>query len=191
MSSSSVNSEFDIHRIPAKEYLVSKVTEIGYDPSTLDPIMERALIEGIKEVEELVKDGNSLPWDPDMLQVYIKQHSLVFVKAVLQQNKKWDKLHDSIKAYRSIVIVGAGLSFESEIPLTRTLNDLLTFCSSSDFEELRKKNENCLRFKHQFKTMCNNKSPSTSHLTLAKSFHKHIFEIICLNWDNLIERVGE
>jgi len=88
----------------------------------------------------------------------------------------------------SVFLVGAGISFESGMPLTDVLTSLLEFCGANDYETLRVDRDKRKKFQVEFKRICDRKSPGTSHKTLALNFPKHIFEIVCLNWDNLLER---
>lgn len=149
----------------------------------LRPIIKVA----INHAKDLVRD-DQLSMPIPMLIPTVSYPAYNYVMAVASQHQKFDKARDRIISYGSVFLVGAGLSFESEIPLTRVLNDLLPFCGVKDYEELRKNSEACCDFKTQFKRVCDEKSPGDSHDLIALNFPRYIKEIICLNWDNLIER---
>src|SRR5215469_11957256 len=87
-------------------------------------------------------------------------------------------------------LVGAGISFETGVPLSSHLNHILKFCETSSYEQLRQSGEKSCKFKQQFKQVCDNKNPGPSHNSICQAFPIKINDVICLNWDNLIERAG-
>ncbi|MGA9170927.1 MAG: hypothetical protein WBZ20_12360 [Nitrososphaeraceae archaeon] len=87
--------------------------------------------------------------------------------------------------------MGAGLSFESKVPLSKHLKDLLAFCGIQNYYALRKDNDKCYRFKIAFKKVCNKKQINTSQRLISQYFPEKIKHIICLNWDNLIEKAAK
>jgi hypothetical protein len=128
---------------------------------------------------------------PRILRSKIEEHAYAYVHGVLSQSKKWKSAHECIRSYCSIFLVGAGLSFESGIPLTKVLKDILEFCGANNYDELRKDEQKCKKFKLEFKRVCDEKNVGTSHKLIALNFPRYILEIICLNWDNLIERAAK
>jgi hypothetical protein len=140
-------------------------------------------------VEDLIKKG-IFPL-PRILKGDIAKYAFYYVYGALGQSKKFKSARDDICSYDSIFLVGAGLSFESGIPLTKVLKELLEFCGANNYDELRKDEQKCEKFKLEFKRICDKKNVGTSHKLIALNFPKHILEIICLNWDNLIERAAK
>lgn len=57
-----------------------------------------------------------------------------------------------------------------------------------DLQNNQKSNKKSIEFKREFKEICDKASPGISHKLIALNFPKYIKEIICLNWDNLIEK---
>ncbi len=112
----------------------------------------------------------------------------VYVTGVLTQDGKCRELRGLINSYGSIFVVGAGLSFESGVPLTKHPEHILKFCNSSNYDELISDAKKCHKFKNEFAKMCNEKEFGKSHTLIVENFPNRIKEIICLNWDNLIER---
>jgi len=180
------NSSLDVFDEPVKRFLESEIKRLEYNPSELSPIIDAAIEEGKK----LVYGEKTTIVPPQILRSRIQEHSYFFIYGVLSQSEKWKSVKERIRSYGSIFLVGAGISFESGIPLTDVLNDLLRFCEAKNYDELRKNEQKCLKFKLEFKRICKDKNVSTSHILIARNFPKHILEIICLNWDDLIERAA-
>ena len=110
--------------------------------------------------------------------------------SLLSQTKAWQSCRERIKAYSSLFLIGAGLSYSSDMPLANILNDVLQFCGVSNWDELRGDSSKFLNFKKQFKTLCDRKSPSNGHKLIITNFPRYIYEIICLNWDDLFEKAA-
>jgi hypothetical protein len=180
------NFSLDVFDKPVKRFLEQQIRELGYDPRELLPVIEVA----IEEAKKLVHEEKVL-LPPRILRSRIEEHAYAYIHGVLSQSKKWKSAHECIRSYCSIFLVGAGISFESGIPLTKVLKDLVKFCGAEDYDELRRDREKCLRFKLEFKKICDKKHVGTSHKLIAKNFPEFILEIICLNWDNLIERAAK
>jgi len=181
------NSFLDVFDEPVRKFLEDQVRTLGYDPHELLPVIKIAIEEAKKLVlKELKKVFLPLP----ILKGRIEEHAYTYIIGVLSQSKKWRSARDRIKSYRSVFLVGAGISFESGMPLTKYLSDLLCFCEAKDYDELRRDMQKCLKFKLEFKKICDDKSVSESHKLIAQNFPEYILEIICLNWDNLIEKAA-
>jgi hypothetical protein len=121
----------------------------------------------------------------------IHQEAFTYVTGIFIQGNKIRNLAGLIKSYDSVFIVGAGISFEAGVPLANTVEYLLKFVGANNYEELRLSEDNCLLFKNEFAKVCNRKLPTISHRALANNLGRTILEIICLNWDDLIERAGK
>jgi hypothetical protein len=171
---------------PVKQYLESYVQSVGHSAPELEPIIYTAIEEAIKSITDPTETLY-----PRILRQRIESKALVYVRAVLSQNKTWRSCRDRIKAYSSIFLVGAGFSYGSDMPLSNILSDLLRFCRVADWDELRKDSSKFLSFKRQFKTKCDRKSPSKAHKLIITNFPKHVYEIICLNWDDLFEKAAK
>ena len=172
----------EIYYQPIKKYLVEYITAVGHSAKELSPIIEAA-------VQQTLEANQSLSLSsPRIARQKLETDAKIYVDGVMGQNKKWLACKDKIKAFMSVFLVGAGLSTESNLPLTYVLNDLLTFLHKSNWEELRNSPQDCLEFKKQFKAMCDEKSPCDAHVITIKNFPSYIKEIICLNWDDFFER---
>ncbi len=169
---------------PVRDFLQKELQNIGYNPADFAVVIDVALrdAKGLLTMDDI----SSLP--PAILRGKISEHALVYLQGVLAQSQKLTNTVKRINAYGSVFLVGAGISFESGMPLSEILKDLLCFCKSKKYEDLRKDKSKCLKFKLEFQKLCSQKEPGRSHEMLALNLPKNIFEIICLNWDNLIER---
>lgn len=179
-------SNLDVFDAPVRDYLVSQAKDFGYNPALLIPIIDVALEEAKKTTKQAQADLGAR-----LLRIGIAEKALVFLRAVLSQSKKFRSARERIMAYSAVFITGAGISFESDIPLARILTDLLTFCGASSWEDLRKDPVKCQKFKLQFKQNCEGKQPGISHKRIVDGFPRYILEILCLNWDNLLEKAAQ
>jgi NAD-dependent SIR2 family protein deacetylase len=173
----------DVFDKPVRKFVEDEIRKIGYNPSDISPIIDVAITEAKRLVHE---EDIFLP--NQILRYKIGEHTFNYIRGVLAQSKKLKSIHDRLRSYSSVFLVGAGISFESGIPLVAILSDLLRFCEAKDYKELRKDNTKCHKFKSEFKKICNEKEPGYSHKLIVLNFPEYIKEIICLNWDNLIER---
>lgn len=171
---------------PVKGFLESQIRDLGHNPDELRPVTDVALEEGKKLVGRELRP--LLP--PSIIRSRIAEGAYVAIQAVLGQTRKWESAYERIRSYSSIFLTGAGISFESGMPLSKVLADLMKFCEAEDWNELRRNDKKCLKFKSEFKRICDRKNPGVSHKLIAQNFSEHILEIICLNWDNLIERAA-
>jgi len=181
------NFSLDVFDEPVKNFLKQQIKELGYDPHELLPVIEVA----IEHAKKFVDNREKVFLPPRILRSKIEEHAYLSLRGVISQGEKWKFLRERIKSYCSIFLVGAGLSFESGIPLTKVLEDLVNFCGVKNYDELRRDREKCLKFKLEFKKICDKKQVGTSHRLIVKNFPEYILEIICLNWDNLIERAAK
>jgi len=173
----------DMYDEPVRRFIEENMSAIGYDPADFTPVIDVV----IEESKNLVR-REDLHLPPGLMLSRIEEQALVFIRGILAQSWKFRGIHDRIRSYGSVFLVGAGTSFESGIPLTNVLDDLVSFSGASDYEDLRKDRDKCFKFKEAFKAVCDKKKPSVSHKLIALNFPEHIREVICLNWDNLIER---
>ncbi len=168
-----------------KKYLQKQLVNFDIeDKYSLEIIIDKSIETAALDTKEELHHITDIQY---MISI-LRKHSMTYIIGVLGQTKILQEIQNSIKTYGSIFVVGAGVSFESEMPLTSTLDTLLNFCQCKNYDELEKDNNLCLKFKKEFKVVCDSKEPGISHKIIAKSFPKYIREIICLNWDNLIER---
>jgi hypothetical protein len=162
---------------------------LGYETHGLTPIFEKAIDEATElAAENFEKD--QMYRSPAVTISHLHSIAYTYVHGVLAQDRKFATLRDSIKSYGSVFVVGAGLSFESGMPLSVHLKSLLNFCKVSNYDELLEEPSKCYRFKMEFEKICNNKSVGKSHSLIVKNFPDTIKEILCLNWDNLIEKAA-
>lgn len=191
MSASSGNYETLIKALvdPTRSYLRERVKDMGYPDDQLLPLIDRAVNRGVSEVKTEIALGR-LNTEPRFLRATLEKAAYDYVVLVLSQTDKWTITREKIKSYNSVVVMGAGISFESGIPLTATLSDILRFCHSKSWGGLRSDLKKCLKFKKQFKDACDSKNPGIGHETIVYAFPNRIREIICLNWDNLLEKAA-
>lgn len=176
----------DVFDIPIKRFLRSRIKDLGYDPSSLLPIMEVAIDYSKKQVRKMIKKGKII--HSFILRSRMEELAYNNIEAVLSQGSKLKQVKDNIRSYASVFLVGAGISFESDMPLTNVLTSLLRFCLADDYKTLAKDKDKRKKFQLEFRRICDAKRPGTSHKTMALNFPKYVLEILCLNWDNLLER---
>lgn len=184
-------SALEVFRAPTKNYLIQELEKIGHDPKQFEPVLEKAIDQAIEETDKLIQKTQNFTRSMRFWKGNLEESALGYLTAVLTQDKKIVKLHQHIRSYNSVFIVGAGLSFESDIPLSAVLESLLSFCGSKSYEELKKNPDAVFKFKNEFKRICDKKKPSLSHIAISEFFPKDILEIICLNWDNMIELAAQ
>lgn len=165
--------------------LKSLIVELGVDFEKLAPIVPKIL-----ERAKVEAGGEVVIGDPiEMVIRVIERHCLSYIRGVLGQGRKWKKAREEIRSWGSVFLVGAGFSFESGMPLGEILESLLKFAGGKNWEELRLDKDKVLVFQREFKRTNDGKKPGDSHILVARNFSEHhIEEIICTNWDNLIER---
>jgi hypothetical protein len=144
--------------------------------------------------EELKKEIETYNFEEEvalLLSKKLEGELQIYIEATISNIKeKGNDIKDKIKNNKSVFLVGAGLSYGS-IPLTNELNALLKEISANNYEDLQdnqNNNEKSQKFKERFKEICDKASPGISHKLIALNFPEYIKEIICLNWDDLIEK---
>lgn len=142
-----------------------------------------------KVVEELNEEARrgQLPKMPPEWEIKRRfEDYVVSISTSLFRSLRRERVQDLIKSYgRVIVLIGAGFSSDAGVPLARFLNKI-------DFEEVSKDELKSEEFKKIFKQDMVEREVvkvTKAHEIVAEMFHhKVIIEIICLNWDDLIEK---
>jgi hypothetical protein len=179
-------SSLYVYAEPVKRALESYVKECGHSASQLEPIINCSIDEAIESNPDLDETLS-----PRILRQRIESKSKVYIDGVLSKTKSWRSCREYIKAFSSVFLVGAGLSYDSDMPLSNALKAILDFCGVAGWDELRKDSKRFLEFKRRFKEICDRKSPSNGHKLVIANFPKYIYEIICLNWDDLFEKAAK
>lgn len=179
------NPSLSVFDTPVKKSLMQYIRQTGHDPISLDPVVIPA-IEEAKKLATTLSVGSTR-----ILRQRIEDSAKNFVAGVLSQSNKWNALRERIRSYHSVFLIGAGLSFSADLPLTRVLTDILEFVQAKSWDELRRDPDKCLKFKVQFKNICAGKQPGAAHKLITANFPKHVLEVICLNWDDFLERSAE
>jgi len=161
------------------------VKEIKEDLPSISPILDR-IFDKAKSYPQANKRGMILK--PALKLRFLQDNSMTFLRAILEQTTKFKNAKHRILVERAIFIIGAGISFESDAPMTSDLDDVLRFTGAGNYAELRSDPDKCYLFKKKFKDLVDRSSPGKSHELIMKNFPTNVIEIICLNWDNLIER---
>jgi hypothetical protein len=186
----------DVYDITLREDLFSYLKEIIKEKAKdFKPLIECAITEA-KKVINTDPTYKTIPEkEEEKIIKILKSRAKSYIKAVLKQfeaNGKVMKVYENIKAYSSVFLVGAGLSYESNLPLAQILDSILKFVGAKDYQELQvnqKLNHKSQKFKLVFKEKYDIEAhPGRSHELIALNFPEYIKEVICLNWDNLIEK---
>ncbi|MEM3871221.1 MAG: SIR2 family protein [Nitrososphaeria archaeon] len=165
--------------------LKSCIEQLKEDPKKLEPLIREAIKQSKEEAKNEVTIGDPFPV---VFGILIKR-AWNYVRGVLGQTKKWQEARELIKIYGSIFLVGSGFSFESNMPLSKHLKVILKKIGVKNWNVLRKNPKKFQKFKEYFADLVRKKNPGTSHKLVAKAFYEgKILEIICLNWDDLIEK---
>jgi hypothetical protein len=181
-----MTTTLDVFDTPVKEYLQSRIKILGHSPSDLAPILDSAIKSAKEQLADSWKNQNDR-----LVRKRLENGALLYIEAVLSQSKILSECRERIKAYGSVLLAGAGLSYSSDMPLSNILDDLLLFVRARNWAELRVDPAKCLAFKNQFKFVCASKVPSKSHKIVVINFPGYIREIISLNWDNLLEKAAD
>jgi len=182
-----------------KSLIESGIINWVKNPESFNPAIENIIVGKIKKIyEKEIKKIFKVPRLDNfvkitklikyILEVELKAH---ITKTFSNISEKSSKVQEKIKTWKSVFLIGAGTSYESGLPLISILNDLLKFVKAKNYQELQnnqKKNNKCKKFKEEFKKICETSPIGVSHTIIAFNFPKYIKEIICLNWDNLIEK---
>ena len=180
-----MTTNLDVFDAPVKQFLESRIKKIGHSPPDLEPVINAAIESSKNQLGDSWKTQNDR-----LVRSRIESNAATYIDAVLGQSKIWNGCRERIKAYSSIVLAGAGLSYGSDMPLANILGDILKFLGAKDWAELRMDPNKCIAFKNQFSKICANKVPTKSHRTLILNFPKYILEVISLNWDDLLEKAA-
>jgi hypothetical protein len=190
----SFDFSLESYREPLQKHLFSKVRERGYDPEEIEVLINRSISMAIQDVLKGIRENPKIrylfPPHP-LIQSELEYNAFGYVLAVLSQSIKINELRDIIRIYGSILVVGAGLSARPGVPLVKDLKPALEICGAKDYLELAANESKSLKFKKIFKQVCDKKHVSISHKLIAEHFGQKISQIICFNWDNLIERAAE
>ncbi len=181
----SSNPIYEEYRRPVVKHMENYINQINEDLKSISPILDK-VFDKAKLYHPPNQKGLNLK--PAVMLHFIQSNALTLLKAILRQTKKFEEAKHHIDVEKAIFVIGSGFSFESDAPMNNDLNDILSFIGASGFPELRKDSDKCYKFKEQFKSLIDRCKPGMSHKLLAKNFPSKVIEIICLNWDNLIER---
>jgi len=177
-------------RIPITELIKQNLVDRGYELEleSLDLIIQKSIDIAISRVEE--KFRKFLLTKERIVRANIEEYAMGYVDGILSQTKKWKSLKEMIRIYKSIFVIGAGMSFESGLPLSKHLEHLFRLCNCKSFKDLRDDKSKGRQFKLKFLELCDANEPTISHHLILENFTEKILQIICLNWDNLLERCG-
>jgi hypothetical protein len=188
-----------------KSLIESGIINWVKNPESFNPAIENIIVGKIKKIYEKeikkifkvpIRDLDNFVKIPKLIEYTLKytlkvELNAYIVKTFLNISRKSSEVQEKIKTWKSVFLIGAGTSYESGLPLTSTLNDLLKFVKAKNYQQLQnnqKKNNKCKKFKEEFKKICETSPIGVSHTIIAFNFPKYIKEIICFNWDNLIEK---
>ena len=183
--SSDPTYEYEEYRNVVIKSMEDYILEIHEDIRSIKPIFGRVFE---KAAADLMQFNDKLNLTPSLTLKRLKTDSIFVLKGMLKQSSKFAEAKRKIDTLKAIFVVGAGLSFESDVPMSKDLKDILNFVEASDFSFLRADPIKCNNFKNQFKILLSESEPGPSHKLIASNFPSKIMEIICLNWDDLIER---
>ncbi|RSN71245.1 hypothetical protein [Candidatus Methanodesulfokora washburnensis] len=163
--------------------LLERVLQEYPDKKLLRDIIVTKVVE---ELNEEARRGQLPPMPPEWEIKRRFEDYVVSISTSLFRSLRRERVQDLIKSYgRVIVLIGAGFSSDAGIPLARFLNKI-------DFKEALKDKLKSEEFKKIFKQDMVEREVvkvTKAHEIVAEMFHhKVIIEIICLNWDDLIEK---
>ncbi len=181
------NSQIDYeeYRSAVIKYMKNYLREIKEELPPIEPILGRVFEKSKFYGSEDHKGPNI---NPALRLKYLQNNSKMLLKGILRQTDKFEKARHRIEVEKAIFVIGAGFSFESGAPMESDLDDILRFVGVSNYTELRRDLTKCLQFKENFKKLVDKHEPGISHRLIASNFPSKVTEIICLNWDNFIER---
>lgn len=180
-----MTTNLDVFDAPVRQYLELTVRNIGHSPLELSPVIDAAVTAAKQQLGDSWKTQNDT-----LIRKRIEGHAALYMDGVLGQSRVWRECQERIKAHNSLLLVGAGLSYDSDMPLANLLIDLLKFVGAPDWDTLRADPAKCIAFKNQFKAKYSHKVPSKSHELVILNFPQYILEIISLNWDDLLEQAA-
>ncbi len=182
---SNTQTEYEIYRIPVIKALRKYINQLNGNLSSIEPILGRVFEEASSKCFS-AEDKVNLK--PPLILSKLVSNSVFVLNGILGQNVKFQEAKHKIETFDAIFVVGAGLSFESDVPMVTDIEDILNFIGATNYSDLRNDLEMCYNFKDQFKIIVNRKQPGISHKLIASNFPSKIKEIISLNWDDLIEK---
>ncbi|MDG6998191.1 MAG: SIR2 family protein [Nitrososphaerota archaeon] len=166
------------------------------DPSEL---AGKIVAKVIDEVEGATSDSFEDGVDPSFYLLVMAQSYAARIAERLFRLES--KFKNSFKVnYKVVLIVGAGLSFESGLPLSIHLENILKSMGfnlqedneiKSIFEKIGSDSKRDVEFKTKFRNIVSNGgvAPTPAHHVICKKFEENkIIDILCYNWDNLIEQ---
>ena len=186
MSFGTSDASIEALRGSTVRFLKNYLTNIRENLENLEPILHRIFDQVKEKYSEEDKTIGKL--NPSLQLKTVEEYSRTFLQAILGQHTKMSAAKQKIDVEGAIFIAGAGLSFESGMPLSNELKDILRFCGAIDYVDLRNDPKKCYKFKKVFREMLDKKSPGISHQLIAENFPNKIKEIIRLNWDDLVEK---
>lgn len=178
-------TDYEQYRYAVINYMKRYLKQINEDLQSIEPILGR-VFEASKFYDSKYNTAPNLK--PALRLRYLQDSSMILLQGILKQSKKFYSAKHDINVFDAVFVVGSGLSYESDVPMMSDLTKILSFIGATDFVELRRNMSKCYEFKKRFKEIIDRKKPGDSHYLIAKNFPSKIIEIICLNWDNLIER---
>ena len=180
-----IGTEYEEYRTAVINYMKNYLLQIKEDLHSIEPILGRVF-----EKSKLYGSKNDkVPnINPVLRLKYLQENSKMLLMGILRQTDKFNNARHRIDVEKAIFVIGAGFSFESGAPMTSDLYDILHFLDAHNFTELIEDSEKCLQFKKIVKKLVDNHEPGISHRLIASNFPTKVIEIICLNWDNFIER---
>ncbi|MCL5789716.1 MAG: SIR2 family protein [Candidatus Thermoplasmatota archaeon] len=169
------------------DYVRNALKNFGTNLRDIEPILKPC----IKKAKETIatKYDSVSGYNTKEIRSLLCNDSLGNVKFILSQvDNKFRDAKEEIKNYGSFMIIGAGISDSSDLPLSNQLDPIVKFCKAGGMEDLTDDKEKLLCFKNEFKKISDKRTPSKAHHIIALNFPRYVREAVCLNWDNLLER---
>src|SRR3972149_5985513 len=126
-----MTTNLDVFDAPVEQSIESYVKTIGHSSSELGIVIDAALRAAKVLLGDSWKTQNNR-----LVRSRLEKNAALYMDAVLGQSKIWNECRERIKAYCSVVLVGAGLSYGSDMPLANILDDLLVFVGARDWAAL-------------------------------------------------------
>lgn len=168
-------------------YVKRALKNFGTNLRDIEPILEPC-IKKSKETIAVKYDSVGVH-NPIKIRTLLCSDTIGNIKFILSQiGDKFNEIKEEIKNYGSFMIIGAGVSDSSNLPLSSQLSPIIDFCKAGGMEDLINNEEKLLCFKKEFKKISDGKAPSKSHCIIALNFPQFVKEVVYLNWDNLLER---
>lgn len=207
-------SEFGRFDFRISRSLKREIRKAGENPSDFQFIIDVALSYVKEELSTLVS------LRPELILERWREAAVDYINRILDKNpSKLKRLTNLLRMYGSYFLVGAGVSFEAELPLAKYMGPLVypllirlnpktdysywrSYCEDEKgqiknccWEKIKNNKDIFRNFKLEFKKLNDSKkkklhqTPSLAHRLIIKYFiARKILELICLNWDNLLEQ---